>query len=94
MTHFQGQGYAGDVIEPTIPVNYKLNIQVLFRQALYRLFCSGFLYPDEEMLVDLQKGVRELLNSSVYWNKYAFAEKLHKLISKKIQDHDHHDFLA
>jgi TorA maturation chaperone TorD len=66
------------------PVNNNMYMQILFRQALYRLFCSVFLYPDEEMLIDLQMGVTELLNSSGYWNEYAFAENLQQLISNII----------
>lgn len=77
------RGEAG-LIYSSAPENNNIFMQILFRQALYRLFCSVFLYPDEEMLVDLQIGVKELLNSSDYWNEYAFAENLRQLISNII----------
>lgn len=77
------RGEAG-LIYSSAPANNNIFIQILFRQALYRLFCSVFLYPDEEMLIDLQIGVGELLNSSDYWNEYTFAENLQQLISNII----------
>lgn len=77
------RGEAG-LIYSSAPANNNIFMQILFRQALYRLFCSVFLYPDEEMLIDLQIGVGELLNSSDYWNEYTFAENLQQLISNII----------
>ena len=81
MKQLQDFGNKVELLEPTTVVVNNLSMQTLFRQALYRLLCSVFLYPDEEMLVDLQSGVRELLNSSDYWDDYGFAENLQQLIS-------------
>ncbi len=81
MTQSQEFGKNAGLLEPPATVNNNLFMQSLFRQALYRLLCSVFLYPEEELLVDLQLGVKELLNSSHFWEEYTFAENLSQLIS-------------
>ena len=81
MTRTPGVGNEVDLIMPDAPLNNNICRQVLLRQALYRLLCSVFLYPDEEMLVVLQSGVRELNKSSDDWNDYGFVENLQQLIS-------------
>ena len=58
--------------------------QVLLRQALYRFLGSLFLYPDVELLVNLQESAGELLASEDLWKDQVFAEKLHALIANLI----------
>ncbi|MEE8357731.1 MAG: molecular chaperone TorD family protein [Anaerolineales bacterium] len=84
MTLSQELGNKVGPLEPSTAVVNNLSMQTLFRQTLYRLLCSVFLYPQEEMLADLQTGVKELHNSRLYWNEYEFADKLRQLISKII----------
>ncbi len=58
--------------------------QVLLRQALYRFLGSLFLYPDVELLANLQENAGELLASEDLWKDQVFAEKLHALIANLI----------
>ena len=73
-----------ELLEPSTAVVNNLSMQTLFRQTLYRLLCSVFLYPQEEMLDDLQAGVKELHNSRLFWTEYTFADHLRQLVSKII----------
>jgi DMSO reductase family type II enzyme chaperone len=61
--------------------------QALLRQALYKLFATLFLYPDEELILSLKSYVEELSNNSSAWRKYIFAEKLSQLIDQILDIH-------
>ena len=50
--------------------------QTMLRQVLYRFFGSLFLYPDEELLSDIQNGTKEILNNDDLWKDQVIAEKL------------------
>jgi TorA maturation chaperone TorD len=54
--------------------------RVVLRQALYRFFGSLFLYPDEELIANLQDGSGELLASEELWKDQFYAAKLNELI--------------
>jgi DMSO reductase family type II enzyme chaperone len=60
--------------------------QVLLRQALYKLFATLFLYPNEEIILSLKSYAEELNNSSV-WKRYIFADKLARLIDQILDIH-------
>lgn len=58
--------------------------QTIVRQMLYRFLSSLFLYPDEEMLINLQTNGKEMFTVIAFWQEYAFGENLQQLISQVV----------
>lgn len=59
-----------------------IHSQALIRQALYKLFATLFLYPDEEIIISLKTYAEELKTNFSSWKKYIFADKLSRLFEQ------------